>query len=83
MTLLQVNATVTSSIAKPTGYNATTSAYTASAPSAPTFNPATVNPSATPSVCANCLQGNGAVSEHVNLAVAAVAGAAALVWGSL
>ena len=89
MTLLQVNATVTSQIPKATGFNATSSAAVASSytplysSSAPSYNAATVNPSATPSVCANCMQGNGASSEHVNLAMAAVAGAAALVWASL
>lgn len=83
ITLVQANATsyihYTSSM--PSAGTALTSATItgSSAYSSPSLS---AYPSASPSVCTNCM-GSGAGTQHSNLVVVGLAGAAALLWSTL
>jgi len=85
-TLVYANATVTMHYSsKPTGWNATSYATNSAATAIGTtslFVSQTSAAAAAASTCKDCLV-NGASIDHANLAVAAVVGAAALIWGSL
>ena len=79
MTLLQVQTETMHYFSATNSTTAASSTYKVASPAAPS-----VDVSATPSVCENCNVSTGAASPYgANLAVAAVAGMGALVWGSL
>jgi hypothetical protein len=81
-TLTYANATTSHSY-KPTGWNATSSSTKATTVNKPTLTAASITYySASPSIASVTATG-AADSQEINLAVAAMAGAAALIWGSL
>ncbi len=75
------NATTSHSF-QPTGWNATSSSTTATTVNKATLTPASNTYSASPTIASVTATG-AADSQEIDLAVAAMAGAAALIWGSL
>ncbi|KAJ9496940.1 hypothetical protein H2202_007717 [Exophiala xenobiotica] len=81
--LKHANATTSSISSHPTGWNATAHTTTAATTfNKPTLTPASTITSASPSIASVAATG-AASAQDINLAVAALAGAAAMVWGSL